>query len=101
LEEGEVEIARLTVLNSVHREVTSLRARRDSGDARILFRMVDEYEAEITLPYKTADAPLTAEQVIGFFRDADPSQTEVSCKIGFQSFFYSDLDLFAQKKGVK
>lgn len=101
LEEGEVEIARLSLLDSVHGEVTSLRARRDSGDSRILFRMVDEYETEIALPHEAANAPLTAEQVIGFFRDADPSPTEVSCKMGFQSFFYPNLDQIAQQMGTK
>jgi hypothetical protein len=51
LENGEVEIARLTLANSVHGEVTSLRAKLTKEDGKISLRMVDEYESEIKLPY--------------------------------------------------
>jgi hypothetical protein len=39
--------------------------------------MVDEYESEIKLPYQLANMPLTSEEVIGLFRDADPHLHEV------------------------
>src|SRR5438552_4464465 len=79
LEEGEVEIARLSLTNSVHGEVTSLRGKRSAGSGTISLRMVDEYESEITLPYQIADMPLTSEQVISLFRDGDPSPTNFGC----------------------
>src|SRR4030095_12149683 len=72
LANGEVEIARLTLTNSVHGEVTSLRAKRIMERDKITLRMVDEYESEITLPYRIADMPLTSEQVVSLFRDASP-----------------------------
>jgi hypothetical protein len=101
LENGEVEIARLTLANSVHGEVTSLRAKLTKQDRKISLRMVDEYESEIKLPYQLANMPLTWEQVIGLFRDADPSVTKFGCEIEFQSFFHADLDEVAQRLGVK
>ena len=45
--------------------------------------------------------PLTSEQVIGLFRDADPTATKFGCEIEFQSFFHADLDEVAQRLGVK
>ncbi len=101
LEESEVEIARLTLANSVHGEVTSLRAKQGNGGGKICFRMVNEYESEITLPYQLADTPLSSEQVVCLFRDADPSPTKVGCEIEFQSFFYSDLNEVAEMLGMK
>lgn len=101
LEEGEVEIARLTLANSVHGEVTSLRAKRIEQSGKISLRMVDEYESEITLPYESADVPLTAQQVVCLFRDANPSPTKFGCEIEFQSFFYSDLNEAAERLRVK
>lgn len=100
LEEGEVEIARLTLANSVHGEVTSLRARQgNSGE--ILFRMVDEYGEEINLPRESAEDALTDDEVIAMFRDSDPSQTETGCEIEFQSFFYPELNACADRLGVR
>jgi hypothetical protein len=99
LEEDEVEIARMSLNNSVHGEVTSLRARQK--DNQIVYRLVDEYGTEIDLPYEQTEAPLTAEQVIEMFRDCDPSQTETECEVEFQSFFYGDLDKVASKLGAK
>jgi len=96
LEEGEVEIARLTLTNSVHGEVTSLRAKRNVESGKISLRMVDEYESEITLPYRIADVPLTSEQVVSLFRDADPSPTKFGCEFEFQSFFHPDLNETAE-----
>ena len=101
LENGEVEIARLTLANSVHGEVTSLRAKLTKQDGKISLRMVDEYESEIKLPYQLANMPLTSEQIIGLFRDADPTATKYGCEIEFQSFFHTDLDEVGQRLGVK
>ncbi len=101
LEEGEVEIARVTLANSVHGEVTSLRAKTFQANGKISLRMVDEYESEITLPYQLADMPLTSEQAVCLFRDADPSPTKFGCEIEFQSFFHPDLNEVAELLGVK
>ena len=87
--------------NSVHGEVTSLHAKLTKEDGKISLRMVDEYESEIKLPYQLANMPLTSEQIIGLFRDADPTATKYGCEIEFQSFFHTDLDEVAQRLGVK
>ena len=100
LEEGEVEIARLTLTNSVHGEVTSLRAKRSVESGKISLRMVDEYESEITLPYRIAEMPLTSEQIVSLFRDAVPSPTNFGCEFEFQSFFHPDLNETAERLGV-
>jgi hypothetical protein len=101
LDNGEVEIARLTLANSVHGEVTSLRAKLTKQDGKISLRMVDEYESEIKLPYQLANMPLTSEQVIGLFRDADPTATKFGCEIEFRSSFHADLNEVAKRLGVK
>jgi hypothetical protein len=101
LEEGEVEIARLSLTNSVHGEVTSLRAKQMKQHGKISLRMVDEYESEITLPYEVAELPLTSEQVVRLFRDAAPSSTKFGCEFEFQSFFHPDLNEVAERVGVK
>jgi hypothetical protein len=99
LEEGEVEIARMTLADSVHGEVTSLRARQKGKG--IAYRIADEYGTEIDLPFESSEVPLTPDQVIEMFRDCDPSQTETDCAVEFQSFFYEDLDEVAARLGVK
>jgi hypothetical protein len=101
LEDGEVEIARLTLANSVHGEVTSLRATQAKQSGKISLRMVDEYESEITLPYHFADIPLSSEQVVCLFREAEPSPTKFGCEIEFQSFFHPDLNKVAEQLRVK
>jgi hypothetical protein len=101
LEEGEVEIARLTLTNSVHGEVTSLRAKRSSETGKISLRIVDEYESEVTLPYELAEMPLTSDQVVCLFRDAEPSPTKFGCEFEFQSFFHPDLNEVAKALRVK
>jgi hypothetical protein len=101
LAQGEVEIARMTLANSVHGEVTSLRATPGTTRGKILFRMVDEYQTDIELPISIATASLSAEKVLAMFRDSDPSQTETGCQIEFQSFFYPDLDKVASQMGLK
>lgn len=101
LDEGEVEIARLTLVNSVHGEVTSLRAKRDPEGLSISLSMVDEYETEYELPNPKISAPLTAEEVLVTFRDAEPTPTDTSCQIEFSSFFYPNLDSLATEIGIK
>lgn len=96
--EGEVEIARLSLANSVHGEVTSLRARKDDGAGNILYRMVDEYEAEIVLTSESSTNPLTVEEVLDYFSDADPSPANTSCEIKMSSDFYPGLNELAQSK---
>jgi hypothetical protein len=97
LNDDEVEIARMSLTNSVHGEVTSLRARPGSEPQEILYRMVDEYESEIELPITSSPAPLTLEQVLTMFYDADPSPTETECEVEFQSFFYPGINAAAQE----
>ena len=101
LDQGEVEIARLSLVNSVHGEVTSLRAKRDPGGPSILLSMVDEYDTEFELPKREVPAPLTAQEVLVMFRDAEPTPPETSCQIEFSSVFYPNLDSLATEMGIK
>jgi hypothetical protein len=87
--EGEVEIARATLANSVHGEVYSLRARPDAD--RCLLRMVDEYESEISLPFETTDRFLQVDEILRLFKEADPSPLNTGCSIRYQSWFYPEL----------
>lgn len=95
LEEGEVEVARLTLANAVHGEVTSLRARRDPEGPGILLRLSDEYETHYELPFGTVDGPLTPAQILELFRDSEPSPAETSCEIELQSFFHPEISKLA------
>jgi hypothetical protein len=101
LVQGEVEIARLTLVDSVHGEATSLRAKRDPEDLSILLSMVDEYGTEFELPTRKVSVPMTAEEVLVMFRDAEPAPTNTSCQIRFSSFFYPDLDALAVELGIR
>jgi len=101
LVQGEVEIARLTLVDSVHGEVTSLRAKRDPEDSSILLSMADEYETEFELPYAQSLSPLTAEEVLVIFRDVEPTPTDTSCQFRLDSFFYPDLDALAVEMGIR
>lgn len=101
LKDDEVEIARLTLANSVHGEVTSLRACPGAVSGEILFRLVDEYEAEIHPPIESSNDVLSEDGVIEMFRDSEPSQTDTDCEIEFQSFFYPDLNACADRLGVR
>lgn len=102
--EGEVEIARVTLVDSVHGEVVSLRARHDS-DQKILLRIVDEYwdmeEVGYTLQQDTFQEPLTAEEVLYVFRDSEPCASESSCTLEFSSDYYPDLDELADELDIK
>ena len=95
LEPGEVEIARVQLLNSVHGEVTSLRAHR-TGEL-IELRMVDEWDTEFTLPYTVIDRPFTAAGLAKFLSDCHPSPLESSCKLGVDSWFYPKLQAAAER----
>jgi hypothetical protein len=99
LEDGEVEIARLSLTSSVHGEVTSLRARRSSDADKISLRMVDEYETEYDLPFESADAPLSDEDVARLFLEASPCPAETSCEIAVQSYFHPGLDELVESFG--
>ena len=101
LDQGEVEIARLTLVNSIHGEVTSLRAKRDLRDLSVLLSMVDEYGTKFELPKRKVSAPLTSEEVLVTFRNAEPAPTATSCQIEFSSLFYPNLDSLATEMRIK
>jgi hypothetical protein len=92
---GEVEVARLVLLDSVHGEVTSLRARR-LPRGRIGYTLVDEYDNTYELPIPTSKGPLTDEEVLRQFRHAAPSPMDTECAIGFRSVFHPGLDELAK-----
>jgi hypothetical protein len=102
LEEGETEIARLTLANSVHREASSLRALAGKNKGSISLKIVDEYASEIELPFDQVDAPPTAEEVVDLFLDCDPMQVgDGNLKYCFQSYFYDDLNSIAEQRGLE
>jgi hypothetical protein len=96
---GEVEIARLSLLDSVHGEVTSLRALQ-GGDGTIQLTLVDEYESWFELPCESFNRSLTAEEVVAAFRDADPSPVETECTFRLSSYFYPTLNDIARDLGL-
>jgi hypothetical protein len=96
LEEGQVEIARLSLTNSVHAEVTSLRAKQD-GDG-IALSMVDEYGTEIELAESRIIKPPSDRGIISIFRNAEPSPMNTDCEFEFQSFFHKKLASMGAKK---
>lgn len=99
LRKGEVEIARITLVDAVHGEVISLRARRSR--AAIGLSLVDEYETEYALPRKTVRQPLTAEEALQLLAAADPSPLSGTCQLRLDSDFYPDLDALADLLKVK
>lgn len=101
LDDDEVEIARLSLVSSLHGEVTSLRAKRDPKGSSILLSMVDEYDTEFQLPVSRVSTFLTAKEVLQVFQDAEPTPTDTSCQMRFTSFFYADLDHLAVEMGIK
>ena len=102
--EGEVEVARITLLDSVHGEVISLRARR-MDDGPIQLRIVDEYsehtDEPIVLAREQFPEPLTAKEVLEVFARAEPSPCQSVCTLQFSSDFYPELDELADELGVK
>ena len=92
---GEVEIARMSLVDSIHGEATSLRGRPSHDGNTLELRLVDEYETEYTLADAVVAQALSATQVLKVFSSADPSPLETSCEVSFSSFFYQDLDATA------
>jgi len=103
--DGEVEIARVSLVDSVHGEVTSLRARRDNDGSAILLTLVDEYgdisEEEYKLEKSCFSSPLTAEEVLQVFNNSEPCACLQSCEQRFSSDFYPGLDELADKLNIK
>ena len=103
--EGEVEIARMSLVDSVHGEVTSLRARFDDDGRTILLQMVDEYgdisEEEYKLEKSFFSSPLTAEEVLQVFNNSEPCACLQSCEQRFSSDFYPGLIELADKLNIK
>jgi len=95
LEPGEVEIARVQMVTSVHGEVTSLRARR-VGE-HIALRLVDEWGTDFTLPETVIERPFTAAKLAWFLSECDPSPLESSCQLGVDSWFYPKLQAAAER----
>lgn len=99
LEEGEIEIARVTLANTVHREVASLRAQNTKPKIKI--SIFDEYEGYIELPYDEIENSLDSEEIVDLFIDCEPTQVgDEQLEYHFQSFFYNDLNLIAKNKGL-
>jgi hypothetical protein len=100
--EGEVEIARVSLVDSVHGEVTSLRARKDDDGKSILLRIVDEYgDIEYGLERDTFHTPRTAVEVLEVFKNSEPCACLSSCEQRFSSDFYPDLDDLADELNIK
>ncbi len=95
LDEGEGEVARVSLADSVHGEVTSLRARKAGG--RIRLRMVDEYETEFDLPQTEIAAPLAADELIEFFAACEPCPFDTDCRLRIASPFYEGLQMLLDK----
>jgi hypothetical protein len=89
LDEGEVEVARISLADSVHGEVTSLRARKAGG--RIKLRLVDEYQTEFDLPTAELAAPFAAEELVEFFEACEPCPFDTDCRLSIASPFYDGL----------
>ena len=89
LDDGEVEIARVSLADSVHGEVTSLRVRRDG--ASMMLRLVDEYETEFELPSQRIERPFTDEELVEFLADCEPCPFETDCRLRIASPFHQSL----------
>jgi hypothetical protein len=85
----EVEIARVRYVDTIHGEVTSLRAKRKGQ--RIQLRLCDEYETDFTLPTDTIDKAFSSTELIQFLADCDPSPFDNECTMQIASPFYEDL----------
>ncbi|WP_424315684.1 hypothetical protein [Haloferula sp.] len=66
----EVEIVRVE-LKSTTSDVISIRARMESGDPRIHYRIVDEYETDFSFTPKTSNKPLTQGELIAMIDGVD------------------------------
>ncbi|MFM1881710.1 MAG: hypothetical protein RJA05_119 [Planctomycetota bacterium] len=85
----EVEIARVRYVDTIHGEVTSLRARRKGRKIRL--RLCDEYQTDFTLPTDTIDEPFSPTELIRFLADCDPSPFDNECTMQIASPFYENL----------
>jgi hypothetical protein len=85
----EVEIARVRYVDTIHGEVTSLRASRKGK--KIYLRLCDEYETEFTLPADTIDKPFSSSELIQFLAECDPSPLDNECTMQIASPFYENL----------
>jgi hypothetical protein len=83
------EIARVALVDSVHGEVTSLRAQRGPGSISLC--LVDEYETEFDLPRESIDRPFTSAELIRFLAECSPSPLESECQLRISSPFHGDL----------
>ena len=104
LVEGEVEIARISLLDSVHCEVTSLRASRND-DGQIALRIVDEYgewsDYVFELEQDTFPSFLSAKEVLQVFSNSNPCPCKSFCSMRFSSSFYPELDELADELKIK
>jgi hypothetical protein len=102
--EGEVEIARVELLDSVFGDFISLMA-RPAQDGGVRLRIVDDYcecfEYEYVLERDHFPDPLTAEEVLYVFRNSRPCASASFCIQEFRSDFYPDLDELADQLGIK
>ena len=89
----------MSLIDSVHGDVVSLRAMRTQDKKMIVLRLVDEYETEYALKRNVIPQALTAAEVIDTFASANPSPLETTCEVSFSSFFYSNLDSLARDLG--
>jgi len=80
----EVEIARIQLASTLS-DVISLRAARDPQGIR--YRVVDEYEAEFSLPFETSRQPLTLKRLIRFIE-----RTGVPDLPGGLAFAYNEMN---------
>ena len=95
LEEGEVEIARVSLADSVHGEVTSLRATRSANNIQL--RLVDEYATTFELPQSEIVGPFTATELIKFLAECEPCPLEGTCQRAIASPFYRGLQKLLDK----
>jgi hypothetical protein len=98
---GEVEIARITLVDSVHGEVISVRAQPLEGQGAFELRVVDEYESEIALPTTRFERSLGATELLRLLAAADPSPLVSSCQLRLDSDFYPGLDKLADRLKLK
>ena len=98
--EGEVEIVRITLVDSVHGEVMSLRARKVAKKGFRL-ALVDEYQTEYSLPRVKFDRSLTDVELLQLLAATDPCPLRSYCQLKLDSSFYPALDETAERLQVK
>ncbi len=89
LDDGEAEMARVALVDSVHGEVTSLCAQRRPGS--ITLCLVDEYETEFDLPRDSIDRPFKSAELIRSLAECSPSPLESKGQLRISSPFHDDL----------